>query len=247
MASIRCRFRGGDVEAEVKRLPFSMLDGLTQGNSWRGALLLVGIILLMRGMFTPGIMVLATVGAWSFIHMAIRNWHQLYRRAKARGFLKRGQWEEALNCSGPLIPGSKLWWQFVGAFFARTLWDLALQWLEKLEPGEERDYLLAVALLGQREPKAALQYCPPRPQGKWQTVAAEAYFQQGEWKMVVAGLRIPGGGENKLEHAWLRGASYYYLKEFKPAVKLLRQVVNLGGGDYGNANHLLERALARLN
>jgi hypothetical protein len=178
--------------------------------------------------------------------MAIKNWCQLYKRAKATGSLKRGKWEEALHYAGPLAPGSKFWWQFVGVFFAGSHWELARQWLEELGPGEERDFLLAVALLGQREPKAALHYCPSRPQGTWRTVAAEAYFQQRDWKMVLTGLRSPGNGKNKLEHAWLRGASYYYLKEYKPAIRLLRQVVDQGGSDYGKANQLLERALARL-
>lgn len=246
MVSIRCSFRGGEVEAKTNR--FSMLgqEGLAKGNSWRGALLLLGIVMLFLGQFIPGAIVLVSVGLWSFISMAIKNWQQLYRRAQASGLLKRGKWEEALHRAGPLAPGSKFWWQFVGVFFARSYWDLARKWLEELGPGEERDYFLAIALLGQREPKAALHYCPPRPRGKWQTVTAEAYFQQGKWKTVLEGLRSPGDGKDKLEHAWLRGVSYYYLKEYKAAVKLLGRVVDLGGKDYGNANQLFESALARL-
>lgn len=245
MAAIRCRFRGGSVEAEIKSMPFSGLEGLPAGNSWRGLGMLLGIVLLLRGLFAPGVLVLVAVGLWSFVHMAAKNWRKVYRRVKALRLLKKGQWEEALHLAEP-IAGSKLWWQFVGAFFAGGHWDLARQWLEELEPEEERNYLLAVALLAQRQPEAALEWCPSRPKGRWQTLAAEAYFQQGKWERVVTGLRTGGGGEEKTEYTWLRGASYYHLKEYKPAVRLLRQVVDLGGRDYGNAGHLLEQALVRL-
>ncbi|HOC06098.1 MAG TPA: hypothetical protein PKN71_02140 [Bacillota bacterium] len=246
MAAIRCSFRGGEVKTELKRIPFSELEGLKAGNSWRGAAVLLGIILLALGLSAPGLLVLASVGLWSFVHMASKNWRKIYRRAKALRVLKRGQWEEALRWVEPVTAGSKLWWQFVGAYFAGGHWDLARQWLEELEPDEERNFLLAVTYLAVKRPGAALEFCPPRPQGRWQTVAAEAYFQQGEWARVATGLRAAGSGDEKIEHAWLRGASYYYLKEYKSAVKLLRQVVQLGGKDYGNAGRLLEQALAHL-
>jgi tetratricopeptide (TPR) repeat protein len=246
VAAIRCSFRGGEVITELKRIPFSGLEGLKAGNSWRGAAVLLGIILLVQGFFSPGILILAAVGLWSFVHMAGKYWRIIYRRAKAQRLLKRGQWEEALPWAEPVTAGSNSWWQFVGAYCAAGHWDLARRWLEELEPGEERDFLLAVTYLALKQPGAALEYCPPRPQGRWQTVAAEASFQQGEWARVVTGLRAAGSGDEKIEHAWLRGASYYFLKEYKSAVKLLRQVVRLGGNDYGNAGQLLEQASAHL-
>lgn len=245
MAYIRCSFRAGKIEAQVIKPRFPGLEGLYMGSSWRGIMLTAAIILIVRGLYIPGAIVLATAGLWSLIAMASRNWQELYARHQALALLGRGRWEEALAAAEPLEAGSKLWWQFLGLFCQMSSWDMARQWLEELEGGEERNFLLASALLGQEKPAEALQFCPPRPQGRWQTLKAEALFQQGDWRKLLAVLQSPAGSD-KLEHAWLRGASYYHLKQYKPAVKLLQQVVEQGGADYGDAALLLDRALARI-
>lgn len=245
MTYIRCSFRAGEIEAKAKKTRFPGLEGLYVGSSWRGIMLTAAIIMFVRGLLLPGAVVLAAAALWSLIAMAARNWQELYARNQALALLGRGCWEEALAVADPLEAGSKLWWQFLGIFFQKGSWDRAREWLQELEAGEERDFLLAAALLGLEKPTEALELCPPRPQGRWQTLKAEALFQQGEWKKLLGVLRY-SAGRDKLEHAWLKGASYYYLKQYKPAVKLLQLVVEQGGADYGNAALLLDRALARV-
>jgi len=245
VAYILCSFRAGKIEAQAKKPRFPGLEGLYMGNGWRGILLTAAVILYVRDLVIPGVIVLVAAGLWSLIDMAVRNWRELYARHNTLRLLRQGRWEQALEVAGPLGAGSKLWWQFLGIFLQSGSWDKARQWLEEHEAGEERDFLLAAVLLGQEKPADALRLCPPRPQGPWQTLKAEALFQQGEWKKLLAVLRSSTRGD-KLEHDWLRGASYYYLKQYKPAAKLLHQVVERGGADYGNAAQLLDRALARV-
>lgn len=245
MAHIRSSFRAGKVDVQVKSGWSLGLEGLARGNVWRGILLTLAIVMWVRGLLAPGLIMLAVAGIWSFVAMAARNWTELCSRNRVLLLIKRGRWEEALELAGPLRAGSKLWWQFLGYLMQKGSLDMAQQWLEALKAGEERDYLLAVTLLGQEKPTDALRLCPSRPQGQWQTIKAEGFFQQREWKKVLAALRSAPVGSEQPEHAWLRGTSYFYLEQYKPAVKLLRQAVEQGGADYGDAALLLDRALTR--
>ena len=246
MAHIRCSFRAGKVDVQLKSQWSLGLEGLARGNGWRGIVLTLAIVMWVRGLLAPGIILMAAAGIWSFVAMAARNWTELCSRNRVLLLINRGRWEDALELAGPLRAGSKLWGQFLGFLMQKGSWGMAQQWLEELKAGEERDYLLAVTLLGQDKPAQALRLCPSRPQGQWQTLKAEGYFQQGEWKKVLAALRSAPAGSEQPEHAWLRGASYFYLEQYKLAVKLLRQVAEQGDADYGDASLLLDRALTRV-
>lgn len=246
MAHIRCSFRAGKIESQVKSTWSLGLEGLARGNGWRGGLLMLALIMWVRGLLAPALIVLAAAGLWSMVALAVRNWTELCSRNRALLLIRRERWEEALEHAGLLRAGSELWWQFLGFLLQRGSWDTAQQWLEELKAGEERDYLLAVTLLGQEKPLDALRLCPARPKGQWQTIKAQVFFQQGEWKKVLAALRSAPVSNEQPEHAWLRGASYYYLEQYKPAAKLLRQVVEQAGADYGDAALLLDGALTRV-
>ena len=244
MGHIRCSFRGGVIEAKAKTSTLPDLKGMRVGNTWRGILIWLSVLLFIRGYHVPGGITLTVAGLWSMTAMIRGNGRELYKRNRAMALLRKGSLEEALAIIEQPEPGSKLWWQLLGRYFYEESWVKAGQLLNQLK-GEERDFLLAVALLGQGKAANALGLCPPRPRGSWKTLKAEVYFQQEEWKKLL-GMVAYGEGKDKLEHIWLRGVSHYHLKQYKSAIRLLRRVVSKGGPDYGGAALLIERILSQI-
>lgn len=248
MTHLPISFRAGKIVAssvKTKAWP----DQPLLGNFWRGFLIVSGMILLLKGLWTLAAIVFSAALVWSLIENALRNWQAIYLRQKTLRCLDLGRGEEALAlCSTP-NPGTRIWWRFLELFFSLQRWQLASEWLEKLEAGKERDFLLAVTKLGLNRPAEALSLCPARPDGAWLILKAEALFQLQEWNKVLGFMRGSAGrgrGPEQLEIAWLKGGSYFFLSQYKPAVKLLRQVAEQGGDEYKSAGDWLLQALAKI-
>ena len=198
--------------------PASLPRKLPLGNGWRGWCSSgLGLLLYLEN-WELSLLTLALAVFWSLLAGIIIKWRRILVRQRVLLLLRRGMVSEALALWGEPEPGSLVWWRHLIALFKAGDWREATRRLEAVEAGKERDYLLAAAYLGQNLPVRALALCPPKPQGKWRLLKAQAYFQLGEWKKVLGVLR--GGGrldENQaLEWAWLKGASYYFLEQYKP-------------------------------
>jgi tetratricopeptide (TPR) repeat protein len=250
MARIRCSFKAGNIIA--KGAPKVGIRGELRllGNGWRGLLVVAGAVLWIYGLWELGVLLLGHAFIWSFVENIFRRWKHICARQKVLLALRQGRIEDTMELGGEPEQGTQIWWRLLFLLFTQHRWDQAAQWLEQVEKGKERDYLLAIARLGQNRPADALKLCPPRAEGEWRTLKTEALFKAGEWQKVVGQLRGSSlRGKNKaeaLENAWLKGGSYYHLGQYKPAVKLLRQVVEQGGGDYPEAQDWLRTAITKL-
>lgn len=242
MAYIRCEFRGGEILVPEQGRLFLEFGGLEEGSCLRGALLLTAALLLVRSYWLPAAVLFAAATLWSVLAMAIKNWRQVRGRCRARNLLRRG--EDAEEVRQYIRVGGRLWRWRLGLLCRKKCWKAVGEELEALPDGEEKKFLLAVALLGQGQARQALALCPPRPEEEWLTLKAEILFQLEEWNKLLRMLG-PAGGKDKLERTWLKGVSYYRMKQYKPAARLLSLVVRQGGPEYGDAALLLERALAR--
>lgn len=245
MPFIRCSFVGGKILIQARKQYLPQLGGVRLGSPWRGLLLMGAAALFARGMIVPGAVPLVAAGVWSIACMTASNWRGVLGRSRAIALLERGDYEGACGAAGPLRAGSGLWWNFIAFLCQLEQWDTVQEWLAELAGDDSRDYLLALALLGQGQPAAALGRCPPRPKEPWLTLKAEALFKMGEWKKVLG--MLPGAtGKDKLEHTWLKGVSYYRLGQYKAAVKVLRLLVRQGGEEYGDAAQFLAQAETRV-
>lgn len=248
MANLDCGFKAGKIYVnEPRRL--SLPRKLPLGNGWRGLVLIGAGVLLYLENWELSLLTFALAVFWSLLAGIIIKWRRILVRQRVLLLLRRGMVSEALALWGEPEPGSLVWWRHLIALFKAGDWREATRRLEAVEAGKERDYLLAAAYLGQNLPVRALALCPPKPQGKWRLLKAQAYFQLGEWKKVLGVLR--GGGrldENQaLEWAWLKGASYYFLEQYKPAVKLLGQVAAQKQEAYARSEAWLRDAIAKLD
>ena len=250
MAGIRCSFKAGNIITEDSTKIGIWGEMRLLGNGWRGLLVVTGAVLWIYGLWELGLVLLALSILWSLVEMFFKRWKQIYRRQKVLQALRLGRIEEALELGPEPEPGTQIWWRLLSILFKQNQWNQAAQWLEQLKAGNERDYLLAIARLGQNRPVEALELCPPRAEGPWRTLKAEALFKAEEWRKVLGQLRGSTFRSSKtdgLEYAWLKGGSYYYLEQYKPAVKLLRQVVEQGGDEYAGAANWLRIAITKLD
>lgn len=216
------------------------------GNGWRGGMLLTAIVLLYLELWELGLVALALALLWCLVVGIVKNWRRIVAEQRVFLLLRQGKVDHALAMSGEPEPQSLIWWRHLSSLCRAGQWSEATRRLEVVEGGAEREYLLAVAYLGQDMPTKALALCPPRSQGKWQLIKAQAYFQLQEWKKVLSTLRGGGLPGEDLECNWLKGGSYYFLEQYKPAVKLLRIVSEQRQEEYASADLWLQNALTRL-
>lgn len=247
MRYFRTSFRAGNVVTEAGRFRFKTEFAL--GNGWRGILVGTGIVLLVKGLWELGLISLGFAGLWSCIEQTLRSWRKTVLQEKAIILMKEDKIEEVLEICGIPEPGSSLWWMVLSIFFKKERWSEAAKWLEELDEGNERDYLMAVARIGGKQPQKALLLCPTKAEGDWLTVKTEALFQMQEWEQVLALLRrsSPGRvhGSQDVEHVWLKGGCYYFLGRYKSAARLLGYVSRHGGADYGSTGVWLQDAAAK--
>lgn len=242
MAGIHSEFRGGEIQILPDKSFLPELGGLEDGSPLRGVLLLVAVFLLIRNYWLPAGILFAVAALWSILAMALKNWRRVRGRCRAQILLGRG--EDSEEAGEHLRPGGRLWRRRLGLLFQQNRWEEVGGELAILPDGEGKDYLLALAFLGQGRAREALSLCPSRTSEKWLTLKAEALFRLEEWNKLLRMLRS-GGGKDKLERTWLKAMGYYRLKQYKPAARLLALVVRQGGPEYGEAALLLDRALAR--
>jgi len=249
VANIYCSFKAGKIHVEEsRRISQPRRLGLL-GNGWRGTLIMTGALLCIYGLWELGLIAMALAVIWSVIEILIKKGKTIFTRQKVLQYLRQGKEEDALALVGEPEPLSLIWWQYLVMLFKQGRWAEACSSLQGLEAGKERDYLLALTYLGQNQPEAALGLCPPRPEGHWQMVRVQALFQMGEWQKVLGVLRRKSGKVGAVERremAWLKGGSYYHMEQYKPAVKLLREVVEYDDPDYSIAENWLDQALAKL-
>lgn len=247
MRNFRTSFRAGKVVTEAGRFRFKTV--LTLGNGWRGILVAAGIVLLVKTVWELGLIVLGLAALWSCIEQALRKWRKIVLQEKILLLLKEDKIDEVLEICGVPEPGSSLWWKVLSIFFKKEQWREAAEWLKELDEGNERDYLMAVARIGGKQPQQALLLCPSKAEGDWLTVKAEALFQMKDWEQVLALLRRsrPGRthGSQGVEQVWLKGGSYYFLGRYKSAMRLLDYVNRHGGADYGSTGVWLQDAAAK--
>lgn len=245
---MRITFRAGKVITEST----GKLRGkrkLNLGNGWRGVLVITGVVLLARGLGMLGAIILGLAALWSIIENALRHWRTIYIRQRALTYLKRGLIQEALDLTGTPEPSSELWWCLLAELFKQLRWQEAAAKLEEIPQSEQRAYLMAITKLGQNQPREALSLCPPSSDGRWKTLRAEAYFQMKEWQKVLGVLRgkeSSAARAEQMEHAWLKGGSYFFLNQLKPAIKLLRTVADKGGEGFESAEEWLREAAAKV-
>lgn len=245
MAYIRCKFVGGKVAVELGSSCRLGLKGAVSGNVWRGIILVISAILVALGYRNPALILFFGSMLWSMVSVTRRNWRKLFIDRQVLKLLACRRLAEAQLVAGELATGSKLWWRFLAAYFTTAQWEAAAKLLKGHKAGNQRDYLLAIALLGLAKPEEAVKMCPPKPMENWRLLKAEIYFQQNDWQKVLGVLRVYPG-KNNLEITWLKGVSYYHLGQYKLARRLLRQVVKQVGPDYGEAAEILKGAQARI-
>lgn len=247
VANIHCSFRGGKIHVSETRRIAGQRKLRLLGSGWRGVVFMAAATLLYLELWELGLLILAGALLWSLVAGAIKKWRRILTQQRVLLLLRQGRVDLALTMSGEPEPLSLIWWQHLYSLFREGEWSKATRYLETIEGEKERDYLLALAYLGQNMPTRALALCPPRPQEKWQLLKAQAHFQLHEWKKVLSTLR---GGKldaaQVVECNWLKGGSYYYLGQYKPAVKLLRQVLEQQQEAYAEAEVWLQIALTKL-
>jgi tetratricopeptide (TPR) repeat protein len=248
MAHIRCSFKGGKID------PIRLSGGVKGeysflGSGWRGVLIVFAAILCLYGLWELGLIAFGLACIWSLGENILKKWRQVYTGQRVLHALSKGKVDEALSIGGEPGPDTVLWWNLLFALFQQQRWQEAVQWLDDLGEGEKRDYLLGVAKLGLNRPEETLRLAPPKSEGAWRMLKAQALFQMQEWQKVLSLLRgssLTGRGADYLEQIWLKGGSYFFLGEHKSAAHLLRQVVERGGEDYFLAQTWLQEAQEKL-
>lgn len=248
MANLVCSFKAGKIYVDEPRRISARRGLRIQGDGWRGLLLIGALVLFYFELWELSLLVFALALLWSLVVAIVKKWRRILAEQRTLLLLRQGMVSEALALAGEPEQGSLLWWRHLIALCKAGDWQEAARRLEPVEAGKERDYLLAMAYLGQNMPAKALALCPPKPQGEWRLLKAQAYFQLQEWKKVLGVLRGGGrqDGPQALEWAWLKGASYYFLEQYKPAVKLLGQVAAQQQEEYAQAEVWLRDAIAKL-
>jgi len=249
MARIRCSFKAGKIISEGATSMGFKGELRLLGNGWRGLLIIAAAILWVYGLRDLGLIVMGIACIWSLVESIFRRWRRVCLRQKVLLVLGQGKIDEALEIAGEPEPYSGVWWRMLLLLFQQNRWDEAARWIDETDLGKERDYLLAVVRLGQGRPDLAFDLCPSKPQGEWLILKVQALFKMQEWHKVLGLLRgssLRSNSVERLEQYWLKGGCYYFLGQFKPAVKLLRQVVEQGGEEYSPALPWLQQAIAKL-
>lgn len=244
MAKLQCSFRGGKIVPMFQESWSWPVQAPLLGNGWRGLSVVIGVVLLVYGLWPLGVIFLGLAVLWGVVVLAVGNWRQVYRGQRAVLVLDRDV-EEALSIGGEPHPNTGFYWRLLKHLFQQQRWEDVLARLTVLEEGEDREYLEAVASLGLEQPEIVLASCPPRPQGKWRMLKAQALFQAQRWQDVLITLRGRShrlSPEEFLETNWLKGGSYYNLGQYKPAARILQQVVDQGGEGYPLAQAWLQEA-----
>lgn len=250
MAHVQFAFKAGTIEVHHLSKKRNRASLRLLGNGWRGILVLSTAMMWIYGLWELGAILLGFALIWSVIETALKRSKEMVVRQQVLRALREGDTELALMLCGKPEPNTALWWRLLGLHLKQGRWKEAETWLEELEAGEEKKYLLAIIKLGQLRGKEALALCPARVDGKWRIVKAEALFIEQQWQQVLNLLRgrsTKERGWERIEHAWLKGGSYFFLGQYKPAIRLLKQVVDQTGDDYGPALDWLQRAMAKLN
>lgn len=247
---IICFFKAGKIYVQEPRRFSVPIKVRVLGNGWRGLLLVGGAILWVYGLRELGLIALSLAVLWSLVAGITKKWRRIFKHQRVLLLLRRGQVQQALALSGEMEPGSLIWWRYLHLLFREQRWSEAVGVLTGTEAGLVKDcgYFLAVAHLGGHKPNQALALCPLRPEGQWRILKAEALFQLQEWQKVLNVLRgrERSGKSRDLEHTWLKGGSYYYLKQYKPALKLFRRLAESGDEAYRHVELWLKDALTKL-
>ncbi|MTI95580.1 MAG: hypothetical protein FH749_08840 [Firmicutes bacterium] len=232
-----CSFRGGVMKVSYTPRKFNGFRPALLGNRYRGLMIITAAGLWVWDYILFAGLVLALTLAWSLFASARGQWRRQLSKQRLLQMAARGAAPEE-GTDDPIII-----WQYVGAALSGEYWLSAISWLERLPDSEERDYWLAVAWMGKGDYQAVLQMCPARPDIRWLALKVQALYRLEAGKKLLLALRsarqLRVDKRTSDEWIYLRGAGYYFMKDFKPARNLLAGIVKKHGADYGRATEML--------